>query len=357
MDRTRLEYLIRRSEHTIDEWCARFDRAARVLGEPATLSTRQLQRWMAGQVGNARPSARRVASTLWQEPFAVLVGPVTTSAVSWPRSPVLERTAAHEAALESTEHVRRIGGAVDDATIGQLQAEVRRLAYTYVEVPPLLFLAEARRARDFAYTLLERTRRPGQLTDLYLIAGQLCGLMSSASFDMAAWAPAIAQAKAAYRYAELIDHAPLRTWARGNMALMSYWTGRPGQAVVHVEAALASHPVGAAAAGLRCIEARAWACLGAADKVRLAERDRHSRTVPSRARIDLATAEVLNGHIDAATKILNPMQQRVHSLTERLLQLRQALGGARWLFDRQATELQDRIRTFHREADVQALPE
>ncbi|MEV6526440.1 hypothetical protein AB0M43_31340 [Longispora sp. NPDC051575] len=307
-DRTRLEYLIRRSEHTIDEWCARFDRAARVLGEPATLSARQLQRWMAGQVGTARPSARRVAGSLWREPFAVLVGPVGAAG----NAPVPVRTAgyeaAHQAARESAEHVRRMGIGVREGTVERLRAEVRRLAYTYVEVPPSHFLAEARRARDTAYTLLERTRRPAQLAELSLVAAQLCGLMSAASFDMAAWSPALAQAGAAHAYADLAGHVPLRAWARGNLALMAHW---PRRTPVPVEDALAPRPRGAAAAGLRCVEARAWA----------------DPTGPARGAPD---------GLDA----------------EQFVRLRQALGGARWLHDGPAAELLERIHVLHRQTMV-----
>ncbi|MBG6140116.1 hypothetical protein [Longispora fulva] len=282
----------------------RFRSEARMLGQETTLSVRQLQRWMSGRTGNARPGARRVAASLWKQPFASLVGPPVPVS---PTGPVPPRTAVHEAAGESAAHAGRTWARVDDWSIEHLRAEVRRLAYGYVEIPPLYFLEEARRARDSAYTLLERTHRPAQLSDLYLVAGQLCGLMSSASFDMAAWDPAVAQVRAACSYADLIDHPALRSWARGNLALMAYWTGGPDQVVVPIDAALARSPVGTAAAGLRCVEARAWAFPDAAD------------------RAPLAIAEA-----------------------EPLLRLRQALGGARWLHDRRATELRDRVLAFHR---------
>jgi hypothetical protein len=54
----------------------------------------------------------------------------------------------------------------------------------------------------------------------------------------------------------------LRAWARGTQALIAYWTGRPRQAIVHIESGLDDAPVGAAEARLRCIEARAWSHMG-----------------------------------------------------------------------------------------------
>jgi hypothetical protein len=97
-----------------------------------------------------------------------------------------------------------------------------RLANGYAAMPPVLLLAEARRARDLTYAALDRTHRPAQLTDLYLSAGQLCGLMASASFDLAVWDAAAEQSRAALVYADLIDHTGLRSWARGTQALIEY---------------------------------------------------------------------------------------------------------------------------------------
>ncbi len=73
--RTLLEKIVHESEYTIEEWCGRFDEMAEDMKENATLSFRQLQRWMAGQVDNARPSSRRVAAQLWGYPFATLLAP------------------------------------------------------------------------------------------------------------------------------------------------------------------------------------------------------------------------------------------------------------------------------------------
>jgi hypothetical protein len=97
---------------------------------------------------------------------------------------------------------------------------------------------------------------------LYLAAGQLCGLMAVASFDLAVWDAACEQARAAHVYAELVDHPGLRAWSRGTQALIAYWTGRPRQALVHVEAGLDGVPAGSAEARLRSIEARAWTYIG-----------------------------------------------------------------------------------------------
>jgi len=45
------------------------------MGERATLSPRQLARWMKGDVGQPRPVTQRVAEDFWGYPFEVLLGP------------------------------------------------------------------------------------------------------------------------------------------------------------------------------------------------------------------------------------------------------------------------------------------
>jgi hypothetical protein len=75
--RTLLERLVQDSDRTAEEVCQDFEACARQRQERATLSVRQLGRWMAGDVGSARPSARRVAQALWGHSFKELLGPPT----------------------------------------------------------------------------------------------------------------------------------------------------------------------------------------------------------------------------------------------------------------------------------------
>ncbi len=281
--RTRLERLVREGDRTIDEWCTAFDEMARSMGERTTLSSRTLQRWMAGEVGSARSPARRVAARLWGMDFPALLSPpdgldllsavpaslepVATAPAGRPsrgegNSSTLLGAVTSMAAHESIDHALSVSGEVNWAVIEQVQAEVRRLAADYSTRSPLQFLGDARRVRDLAYAALDRTRRPTQTAGLYLATGQLCGLMSIASFDLAVWDAAAEQARAAYVYSDLVDHDGLRTWTRGTQALIEYWTGRPRAALVHIEAGLTVSATGAGLARLRAIEARALSRLG-----------------------------------------------------------------------------------------------
>jgi hypothetical protein len=185
------------------------------------------------------------------------------------------------AADESAEHAAADAGRrVPQASVEQVLSEVVRLAGRYSSVPPLDFLAETREVRDQAYRLTRRTFRPGQMADLQVAAGAACGLMAVASFDLAAWTAAIEQAHAAFVYAELADHRGLQAWAAGFQGLISYWNGRPHEAVQAIGSGLDVAPEGTARARLHSISARAWAHLGARDQAREAlaaadrERDR-----------------------------------------------------------------------------------
>jgi tetratricopeptide (TPR) repeat protein len=173
-----------------------------------------------------------------------------------------------------------VGRRVAQASIEQVQAEVRRLAHRYSSVAPLEFLAHARRVRDQACGLAHRTCRPRQMTDLQAATGAACGLMAVASFDLAAWTAAIEQAHAASVYAELADHRGLMAWTAGFQALIAFWCGRPQEALQVIGGSIDLAPSGTARARLQCIAARAWAHLGNRDQAREAlaaadeERDR-----------------------------------------------------------------------------------
>jgi hypothetical protein len=326
-------------------------------------------------------------------------------------------------ANESSRHAAGAGGGVSPTTLEQVLAGVEELAVRYAATPPLLMLEQARRARDTAYYALDRTHRPAQAADLYLAAGQLCGLMARASFDLGAWSAAEEQARAACVYAELVDHPGLHAWARRTLAMIAYWARFPRQAITQVEAGLDGAPEGAARARLHAVEARAWAHVGgdlgrvtaalAAGEQALSAGDgdadryvgvggefawgpaahmacastalltagdpagaaRQARTaldlisegggtdavVAERVQVDLASAELAAGHLDAAGEALAPVwsvavEQRRQAMTGRLAQLAGALVGSTWRGEPEAAQLRDRIEVFCTEARPRALP-
>ncbi len=60
--------------------------------------------------------------------------------------------------------------------------------------------------RDTLYEQLDRTHKPHQQADMYLLAGLVCGLLSSVSWDLGHPEVAEKQARAAHTYGSVIDH-------------------------------------------------------------------------------------------------------------------------------------------------------
>lgn len=322
-------------------------------------------------------------------------------------------TSADVAAHESWWHLAAGTAAVDPAGVDMVQDAVLRLARRYDTLAPSQVLAEARQTRDLSYGLLDRTRRPAQQVDLTLVAGMSCALLAGASFDLGRLGPAAAQARAAARYAGVIGHSGLTAWSLGCLSLLTYWSGRPREAVQIADEALAASPGGSASARLHAIRARAWALLGdvtevteavqraddllaasggpeelhdeiggefawgaernsmcagtalvtvgdpagGADRLRevIAAPGTVSRSILGQPRTDLATAELAAGQFDAAIDQLQdvwttPLEQRRVGLTGRLDRMRGVLGEQRWKTYRPAGALRDQIEAFTTEA-------
>jgi transcriptional regulator with XRE-family HTH domain len=174
-----------------------------------------------------------------------------------------EMDAVAVVAHESSEHAALTESVtLGTATLEQLHDDVVSLARAYVCTPPFPVLREASRVRNRAYLLLSRTQRPRQRRDLYLVAGQLCALLASASFDLGYPGAAAAQARASWTYGVVAEHDELRAWATGMQATIALWAGQPEEAIAWIDAGLASAPQGSPRVRLLCIKSRAWARLG-----------------------------------------------------------------------------------------------
>jgi predicted XRE-type DNA-binding protein len=278
--------------------------------------------------------------------------------------------------------------------------------------PALDMFTAARHIRTCALDLAERTRRPGVLSDLYVICGQATALMASSAFDLNHWNESDALAKSAVRYASLAGHASLQTWTIGLTALLANWRREPDIALSHFLHGMEIAPPGEPRARLRYIASRSYALLGdsasVADVLAAARTDQdaagrhpdslssevggefafgHARAAacaaaawldlgegreafgaarsaldaltampaPRRplsqvngARIDLATACLLNNDLDSGAQALQPVLReppsvRNVSLAGRLARTRTALLSPDWSTNSQARELADDI--------------
>ncbi|MGH3632469.1 MAG: hypothetical protein ACRDRL_34170 [Sciscionella sp.] len=170
------------------------------------------------------------------------------------------------AGRESAEHALDAAAALTPAALEALHAEAARLARAYYTARPLALLAELVRLRDTAYRQLARTRKPRQRAELYLIAGEVCGLLSSVAFDLGHTDSAEELARAAYTYGDVIDHPSLCTWARALTMSVLLWGGRYRDVIIVATRAMAQAPVGTARARIYAVRARALAHLGAAQE-------------------------------------------------------------------------------------------
>jgi hypothetical protein len=315
--------------------------------------------------------------------------------------------AADEVAAEN----QQLAAECDPESLASLWRESLEIARA-ANRPALDMFTGARHIRTCALDLAERTRRPGVLSDLYVVCGQATALMASSAFDLNHWNESDALAKSAVCYASLAGHASLQTWTIGLTALLANWRREPDIALSHFQHGMEIAPPGEPRARLRCIASRSYALLGdnasvagvlAAARTDQDDADRHPDSLSSEvggefsfgharaaacaaaawldlgegreafgaarsaldaltalpaprrplsqvngARIDLATACLLNSDLDSSAQALRlllnePLSVRNVSLAGRLARTQTALLSPAWAKNSQARHLADDI--------------
>ncbi|GGU48251.1 hypothetical protein GCM10010211_10570 [Streptomyces albospinus] len=161
---------------------------------------------------------------------------------------------------------------VGDVALEQLLAETRALAAAYLSSaePPLAVFAKARVMRNRIFALLEGHQHPRQTTELYVLAGYLCGLLAWISSDMGEPHRADTQGRTAWLCAELADHDGLRAWTLSTRMKVALWDGRTQEAITLARRGSAYRSQGTVGVLLALQEADAWARLGAPDNAQAA---------------------------------------------------------------------------------------
>lgn len=262
--RTRLGQKLQAARLTQRAVLRRFPEEAKRLGvADAGISDRALRRWLGGGAPIPRPGTCRVLESWFGEPVERLLGPPDDVA-----APVVEGgDTVADAGRRSVEHALSSASALDPSALEHLHAAVRRAAHAYLTAPPLELFTELVQLRDTVYLQLDRTHKPRQQAELYLIAGQICGLLSSVSFDLGHPGIAEEQARAAHTYGSVIDHPSLCAWGQVLLANMHLWARRPKQTILLASQALETAPQGTARARLYSVRSRALAMLGARTEV------------------------------------------------------------------------------------------
>lgn len=329
------------------------------------------------------------------------------------------------AANQAGEHAGLASaGDISEATLEQLHDHVARLAHTYLSGPMLPLFGELVVVRNRAYELLEVTQRLSQRRDLYLIVGQLSCLLAGTSCDLGYPQAAIEQARAACTYGELIGHHSLWAYAHGQLAMFFSLEGQLRRSLRYARVGQQRAAPGSPTLRLRSLEALACSrlnlareadeALAAAGQAREQSRgddEIHDRTggmftsTPAKhaylaamthihlghaddaireastaidlwttgppeecagsalavARIDLVTAHLLRGELDAAEQAAGPVlavepEQRTTIVLKRLDGLERHLSDDRYVGSAEAERLGAHIEDFRATSDLHRLP-
>ncbi|AHH98196.1 hypothetical protein [Kutzneria albida] len=263
--RTRLEQRVHEAHLSIEDFVKQFAEAAQSVRESATTSKSQALRWLAG-TSRPYPASRRVLASWFGEPIEVLLGPPRALSVS-AMSPATSQEWIMQAGRESTEHARAAASSVSPSVLEQLHVEAQRAARDYLTTPSTVMLQDLVVLRNDVYEQLNKTRKPRQQAELYLLAGQVCGLLASVAWDLGYPDVAEDQARSAYIYGTTVDHPSLQAWARALQVTIVFWSGSPRRAVKLASDALHAAPTGTPSARLQSVHARALSMIGARDEV------------------------------------------------------------------------------------------
>jgi len=166
-------------------------------------------------------------------------------------------------AVASAEFARFIAQRnADEFVVEQLEADVARLARSYVSHPLLELYVEIKRLRNGVFELLRGRQHPRQTTDLYVAASRLCGLTAHVCLDLGDYDSAATHARTARACAEAAGHEGMLAWVRAVDSLIAYWSGRYEQAARLAQAGRQHRAGGSVGARLASLEARALAIVG-----------------------------------------------------------------------------------------------
>ncbi|MFJ4515586.1 helix-turn-helix domain-containing protein [Streptomyces sp. NPDC088816] len=190
-----------------------------------------------------------------------------------------------EDAARSAEFARFIAQRnVDELVVEQLEADVGRLARTYVSHPLMEQYVEIKRLRDGVFELLRGRQRPRQTTDLYLSASRLCGLSAHVCLDLGDYDSAATHARTARACAEAAGHEGMLAWVRAVESLIAYWTGQYERAAQLAQVGRQHREGGSIGARLASLEAWALAVVGdsAGALVALSDAERSREAISGR---------------------------------------------------------------------------
>jgi hypothetical protein len=162
----------------------------------------------------------------------------------------------------------RFSATADTSNVGvqsleQLRSETGRLAIAYFQRPLADVIDDIVALQDHTFGLLEGRQRPRETRDLYVIGGLASGMLAKAAHDLHDPHLAMTHARTAMLCATNAEQSALTAWITGLQSLITYWAGRPSEALRHAQAGQEIPGLtGSVSVWLASLEARAWSALG-----------------------------------------------------------------------------------------------
>jgi tetratricopeptide (TPR) repeat protein len=274
MEETLLQRLRRERRLTRQETIRVLERRAQLLGvaDQFTLSMRQLDRWLAGQVEDQPAPVRvRVLEAEFGHSIGELLAPAgepraQVVAIAAPLVPVDIHRLVTDSARESSQFAQWADSlGVGDLALTTLWLRVQELASGYVHAAMVPVFRSLEALRDELFDLL-REPEPGQARDLYLLTGLVCGMLAHASGNLGEFKAAHVQMCTALVCARKAGHPTLSAWVLGVRALQCEWNGHPAESLTYTARAHAyladEYEASSVGVWIDAIEARACARLG-----------------------------------------------------------------------------------------------
>ncbi len=307
---------------------------------------------------------------------------------------------------------------IGEASLEHLRSEVVRLSRECLTAEPLPLFFEMRRVREQMYQALDRKIWPRDEVEVYFLLGCLSSLMADMAESIGNPSAAEELARSGLAYALAIDHRPLIAQLRLNLAVVALWTGQSRRGLDLAASGLSYLATGPNGAQLHIMHARAAARLGDTDtamaKISLAAQVRdtdyaddllqiggqfsfslachhylagfaaadlasadseaisqlrravelyeagpgpgedHSEHCKMIARVDLASAWLKAGDLDAALTTVGPVLvlppgRRISKLPKRLTRMRRELAGPGYRGAPEAKDLDEQIERYCRD--------
>ncbi len=150
----------------------------------------------------------------------------------------------------------------DREVIDQVGQAAERLAVEYLRSPPAPMFQKAQGLRAHVLNLRRSPQRPGDASDLCLVAGRLSGVLAYAALDNGDAPAAHEHARAAYACGEVAGDGELCAWARGTQSLIARFAGDYQRALKLARDGMRHGSHRASRARLLCGQAQSLANLG-----------------------------------------------------------------------------------------------